>query len=481
MFVFNFFLVFLSVFSSGTLLVGPEGDPFLFNGVEELVNLTEANRLCQALGGRLPGERDGNKIAFVNNAIPDGVEVWLNKANPSDCGWIIRPKCCGKYLTKRSGQPNTRFMNCNEHASVLCEIQTSMEGLETNVTKQVQDLKDEVMKLSNDTQKRHEKVDSLSTRVNRMMLTFKIGLSKTQEADRANREVVKEIKNMTEELSQDIQEWRASIEGIYDAIGKPFKEFEEPLKEKSKKVEEFKTQNADQEKKESDQLIAFNTIHLTANKRFKKNIKKAVKDLGKLKSLATDRIEQLKKELEDMKHPVKDSKGSKAITKNIEEEKKLEESSNETVSHVVSKVKELDAERQGIIKKLTKAEKQVEDIEKSEKDFVRDMGNKITHHNQLLDELLQKIEEEINQRKITSRSKRTADNSQESLRKLLDALKIKRERHQKEVYSFKITFFPILAIVGVIVVVQFMLLYRRVKADGGTFTFSRMMENDNDL
>ena len=488
--VITLFLLSLLNKGQSVLLVSPDGKHFLFNGVREPVDLNEAQSLCVAAGGRLPGELDGTQVVFSNHAIPDGRKIWLNFADTSKCFWRRWIKrCCGKYLIKNQDKPVVDYQECKKPALVLCEITTSLEGFTKDITNKINGLAKDFEKLSTSlTQITHDKVVPLETRISDMYEKFNKDINEVQEKNQENRVVMKQVQQQAADtVPQGIKEFREWLDNIESSIGKPFEEVKKPLEENEKGLEDLKSQDSESQAKLKEQLQEMNTNVQKSFEEFDKTISDSKNALNGLEQILSDKSKAVQDELEKQKKPVEEKELFKKILDEAAAQARMDESMTKSRDQTEEKVKKLEGEIQVIEDDITSAEAKEEDFKKQEKEFTSNMGNQITDLMNLLQGLKQGIKKEKDRRTGTtvafSVKKRSVEETPEekdsikSLTETVEKLTKDREQHQSEVSTFKVTFFPILGILFVIVIIQAVFLYR--KRDSGII-FGRMIE-DNDL
>ena len=488
--VITFFLLSLLNKGQSVLLVGPNGEHFLFNGIRKPVDLNKAQSLCEAAGGKLPGEMDGTQVVFSNHAIPDEKEIWLNFADPFKCFWIPRKgKCCGKYLIKKQDKPVVKYQRCEEPALVLCEITTSLEGFTKDVTNKINGLTEEFEKLSTSlTEITHDKLDPLETRINDMYKKFDEELQEVNEKDQENRVIMKEVQQQAADtVPQGIKEFKEWLEKIESSIGKPFEEVKKPLEENKKVLEDLKNQDFESYTKLKEQLQKMNTDFEKSIGEFDKTIEDSNNALNGLEQVLSDKSKAVQDELERQKKPVEEEELFKKILDQVVAQARMDESVTKSRDQTEEIVKKLEGEMQVVKDDITSAEDKEATFEEQKKEFTSKVGDQVTDLTTLLRGLKQDIKKERERRtKKTvafSIKKRSVEETPEgkdsiqSLKEMADKLAEDRKKHQSEVSTFKVTFFPILGILFVIVIIQAVFLYR--KRDSGII-FGRMIE-DNDL
>jgi len=445
--------------------VNPRQEYFIFNGIKNPLPLQQADKLCELLGGRLPGEQDGKEIANLNQLLHENEKLWLNITERAECGWWY-PECCGKYLVKTSGRYQVKAQDCNKPAAVICEVtNASLAGFTDEIKQMISTLDGEFH--SNGEKLMNISVYSLGPlkeRITSANISFDNDIREINQKTQEERIKLKEITTMASEtFANDLVEFKEWITNLTVNVNGVWTQVNKSVNENENRLKGLETENQESQHKLSEMMDQiknrFDAINIKLENT-ENSIKGKEAEAGELISKLETKINETAKINETVESDAVYIK----IFKELVDQDKLSKKMNASLNEVKEIMAPLEANYSNIEKEITSVEENVREFPDEIEKFIANLFVKINSTDENFKVLLHNITEE-RKRQNEAMNEEDQGKSKMLLKEKLEEVMENKKDYQNQLHSFKVTFFPILGLLVALMIVESFFLFRK-KADG---------------
>jgi len=454
--------VLLSIGSHGLILRDPSsGGFYIYNGNRMTMSLNETEKMCQMAGGLLPGNRTSQDmferllpLVPNMNIVTREPRVWLDYGK----SWYCTAKCCGRFFVKIFNTKPELSGDCQSQGLSFCEMTASLKGFLPSDFKQVNGLTQELKLITQRVQHTRDQLPQLEERIDK----FRKELELLKEQSDAQRKDVTALEKEIQELTAVINEFKMWIKDL-DDIMDPLTKIKKQVATDENKLQELTSKDENEQTKVGNQLKEMNEKVESSFTRIKQvisNVENAIKDLQESVRVRFDQMEEAveKKERNVSEYDV--FQKNVIVINNL---KIKNQNVTKTRDETVKGIEKIKTERKTQVEdKIDLAEKMIKEYPEKQVKFADELGKKITNLDKLLANNSNGIQEEFKRRNQTHGNHEFKKERTELIRQVAQ-LNIMKQEYQSQIHTFKVTFYPVLGIFTLILMVQivFVILWVR--------------------